>query len=413
MKSLSIRQRIFFGLVILGTVFTIVFAITINLSGEYLEQHYISFAYQEELQRISNEYDKNKYLPNSMHTIGFLASNKNVPELFLKYKPGSHHEILWQNKTYHLFINPLKNDTLYLAFDISVIDEYEKNITFIVIALTLIGVASSIILSLWFTEIMARPVTDLAQIIKKLSPNDTKLSAKTDDQDLKIIEDAIEGYLERLANYLIKEKQFSGITSHELRTPLTTILTTIETLLENNNLEQQTKTRIERIHRSALDMQYVSESLLQLIKFSPEKIEQQNPWPISNVLTELVKEYQLLKRNNEIELIFKCKHEATSTTQPKIVKLIIGNLIRNAFQHTRTGTIKVELLENKITVSDTGSGMSKDIIKKYNQSSTDEILASESGLGLIIVSKLCHQIGWRNSLAENSDGGLVVSIRLD
>jgi len=56
--------------------------------------------------------------------------------------------------------------------------------------------------------------------------------------------------------------------------------------------------------------------------------------------------------------------------------------------------------------------MSKDIIEKYNQSSTDEILASESGLGLIIVSKLCYQIGWNNSLAPNPEGGLVVSIQL-
>jgi signal transduction histidine kinase len=413
MKPLSIRQRIFFGLFILGSVFTSAFAIVIGLSGEYLEKQYINFAYNSELQRINNEYKINKYLPNSTHTIGFLASNNNVPDFFLKYDTGSHHEIFWQNHTYHLFVKPLNNDTLYLAFEISLIEEYEENLTFVVVSLTAIGIISSIILGLWFTGIMARPVTNLARTIKQLSPNDTKLALRTDDQDLNVIEDAIESYLQKLAGFLIKEKQFSGITSHELRTPLTTILATVETLLEDETLEKQTKIRIARIHRSALDMQYVSESLLQLIKFSPEKILHLSPWPISNLLTELIKEYQALKRDNKIDLIFEFQSEYLSTALPEIVKLIIGNLIRNALQHTRAGTIKVRLADNKITVSDTGSGMSEGIIEKYNQSSTDDILASESGLGLIIVSRLCHQIGWQSSLAKNTENGLIVSIQLN
>ena len=413
MKPLSIRQRIFFGLIILGTVFTIAFAMIIGVSGDYLEQHYIDFAYQEELQRVSNEYDTSKYLPNSTHTTGFLASNKNIPDYFLQYSAGSHHDLPWQGKNYHLYVTTLNKDTLYLAFDISVIEEYEKNLTFIVLTLTIIGIISSIILGLWFTGIMAQPVTKLASSIKDLSLNDTTLPSKTGDQDLGVIEDAIENYLQRLAEYLVKEKQFSGITSHELRTPITTILTTVEMLLEDENIQQQTRKRIERVQRSALDMQYVSESLLQLVKFSPEIIEPLPPWPVSDLLNELVKEYQALKRDNKIELLFEYVNEVKSTTKPEIVKLIVGNLIRNALQHTRTGLIKVSLANNKIIVSDSGSGMNEEIMEKYNQSSTDEIIASESGLGLIIVTKLCNQIGWKNSLAKNKDGGLIVSINLN
>jgi signal transduction histidine kinase len=63
------------------------------------------------------------------------------------------------------------------------------------------------------------------------------------------------------------------------------------------------------------------------------------------------------------------------------VTITLGNLVRNAFQYTMQGKVKILVCTDRVSVCDSGPG----------------ITASRrgAGLGLTIVERLCEKLHWR------------------
>ena len=81
------------------------------------------------------------------------------------------------------------------------------------------------------------------------------------------------------------------------------------------------------------------------------------------------------------------------------IKIVVGNLIRNAFQYTHSGTIHIYFEENSI------------VIKNINTQELDLPFQDSFGLGQDLTEKICKKLGWHLE-AEEIEGGLLARLHL-
>lgn len=414
-RYFSVRKRIFTGLLSVGLLVIFAFSLAIKFSNDYLESVILNSNYQDELRAIIESKNQSEiWLPRSTHTYGFLSSRGNVPLAFIEYGEGQYHDVYWNQQRFHLFVSHFdhgiyKNDMLYIAIQINAIERYENQ-------LNLILVFSAVTLSLilvWmaytFTSLISHPVTQLSSQVSQLGANDSYLEYSLGDSDLIPIEEAINGFLKKIQEHLKREKMFSAIASHELRTPISTIRSSLETFIKNCDLEKDDPRQIERIFRAkraVIEMQYITESLLYLAKQDNEASYEREAYQLGPLIKEIIAEHRALLRNDNIVIKLIDKMTSTFNIRHELVKILVGNLLRNALENTFEGEISIELQDHKIQVRDSGKGTPDEILNWINKRNFDDVQEKHIGIGLFLVARLCQQLDWQfkacNQYPENN-----------
>ena len=193
-----------------------------------------------------------------------------------------------------------------------------------------------------------------------------------------------------------KEKLFSVI-AHDLKNPIHALIGFSDLLInEKENLNNEEKDQyIEFIHNSSLQIHNLLDNLLKWaqsqsssIKFNPEIID------VNELIDINISLFKETSQKKQIELIANGKVNNKAYADKNMVNTIVRNLINNALKFTNKGgkiSLSTKTINQQIEVSvtDTGIGMTEDIIKKVLDS--DELYSSAgtmdepgTGLGLAI-----------------------------
>ena len=255
----------------------------------------------------------------------------------------------------------------------------------------LLGISASIIGLLGITILLllrsvSRPAASLGQWARSLSAENLKEPPPDFSYpELNDLAQLIRTSLSSVQESLDREHSFLRHASHELRTPITIMRNNVELfnkIKESNNPErsvQQAKV-MDRIDRASLNMQYLTETLLWLSRQEMQtlpckKIE------LDTLVEELVKEMKYLLDRKDVEL--KIETNQCSVVLPEFpVRIVVGNLIRNAFQHTWEGCITIHQQANHIVISNPQRPLDK---------GPDEL---GFGLGLELTTKLTQKLNW-------------------
>lgn len=182
-----------------------------------------------------------------------------------------------------------------------------------------------------------------------------------------------------------REHDFLRHASHELRTPLTIISGNLQLLRRFYPPEDELETTsFARLERATQHMSLLTETLLWLSRDEsyPLPFEQIN---LQEKIGLLLDRHKELICQSDIEVsqqLAPCTLELPST--PTLI--VLGNLIRNAYQHGAGGWMHIELDSNGC-VTLTNSRMQEG----------DEIspqVTENFGLGLKLVEKLCQRFNW-------------------
>lgn len=230
------------------------------------------------------------------------------------------------------------------------------------------------------------PVTALGQWARSLDSNN--LSQPPPDfsyPELNELAGLIRSSLSSVQESLDHEHSFLRHASHELRTPIAIIRNNVELLhkLENTREPERTLHQakvIERIDRAGLNMQHLTETLLWLGRNEGEVLAGKQ-LQLDSVLLQLVEEMMYLLSKKEVEL----KIETTPCTVflPEVpTRIVLANLIRNAFQHTWEGRITIHQQGNRVVISN----------PQAPADSEQQDLGF--GLGLQLTSQLTKKLGW-------------------
>ena len=196
----------------------------------------------------------------------------------------------------------------------------------------------------------------------------------------------------------LRENFFTNIT-HEFRTPLTVILGLSHELQTSD--KEEVKTKAQTIERQGNGLLMLINQLLDISKI---KSAVGNPdWKNGNIiayLTMVVESYHSYARSRNIDLQFFPKGEVFMDFVPNYVVKVMNNLLSNAFKFTpEYGKVNVSAwCENQqlfVDVSDTGKGMSKEVIshifEPFYQDEND-IQNIGTGVGLALVKQIMNAV---------------------
>ena len=197
------------------------------------------------------------------------------------------------------------------------------------------------------------------------------------------------------------KSEFLSIASHQLRTPLTVVKGYISLILDGTYGEVSKKMvrPLKNVFQSNERLLTLVNDLLNLSRLDAEKIELTlGPTSLEKLISDIVEELQINAKKKGLYI----KTEKSSKSLPEIMadkdklRQVILNIIDNAIKYTQNGgiTIKTEttLPKEKIIISDTGDGMTKEEIANVFQMFTRATAGIKnhtggSGVGLYVAKK--------------------------
>lgn len=267
-------------------------------------------------------------------------------------------------------------------------------------------IALSLMLITWLLmRSISAPVARLNNWTQSLTPE--TLSQPAPDflyPELNQMAKLIQNSLSSVQRSLDREHRFLRYTSHELRTPISVIRNNIE--LQYKVLQQTSsilnpmqRDIADRIDRASITMQHLTETLLWLSREDNEKLPE-TVVEIDKLLLEITEEMRYLLRDKTVDLIINTQPYQFSISAVA-ARIVIGNLIRNAFQHTWEGEVIINQQGPQISI----------INRQFN--ADIDVIPSELGfgLGLQLTAQLTEKLGWfYQNLADEHGHNVILDI---
>jgi signal transduction histidine kinase len=264
-------------------------------------------------------------------------------------------------------------------------------------------IAVTLILITWLImRSISTPVARLNNWTQSLTPEN--LSQPAPDflyPELNQMAKLIQNSLSSVQRSLDREHRFLRYTSHELRTPISVIRNNIELQYKvlqqtSSSLNPMQRDIADRIDRASITMQHLTETLLWLSREDNEKLPE-SVIEIDQLLLEITEEMRYLLRDKTVELIVETYPYQCSISSVA-ARIVLGNLIRNAFQHT---------WEGQVIISQQGSQIS--IVNRQFEADI-EVAPTELGfgLGLQLTAQLSEKLGWSYQNIANEMGHDVI-----
>lgn len=270
-------------------------------------------------------------------------------------------------------------------------------VTIVLLGLAIIGIFYLIIFLVM--RHIAKPIESLYSWAQSLKMD--RLDSEVPNfryKELNSLASIIHGSIDSASSTLKREQEFLQYASHELRTPIA-VLRSNSALLDKISPNPSTQEREirERINRASLTMKGMTETLLWLSRENNELIPN-DCIELSQLVTETSQDLNYLLHGKSIELSIETS-EATLNLPAEACKILISNLIRNAFQHSVSGNI---------TISQR-SGVIK-IVNSHNDLGIDKITNNNVGfgLGLRLCQKLVERFNWSLSMESNQQQHIVI-----
>ena len=293
-----------------------------------------------------------------------------------------------------------------------------------------VAVILSLLIAAIFSQLsskqITKPLLDLKQAVESDHQNLTELTHLP--SEVGVLARAIDQKNHKLEQYLKREQLFTGDVSHELRTPLTIIMGASEVLASQLASDHYLSEFTERISTTAKETSEIISALL-LLSRAPEKLDAPQT-SINNIAVNELERLKYLLRYKTVTYTVVAEQEYSANVRPELLKMALGNLIKNAFQYTDDGEVKVTIDAEKITVTDTGLGIPESMmpllyerferLDQQNDSTplSTDLLADDyasykvegTGLGLSIVQRIMTHMGWQLTHQANTTGGSTFSI---
>lgn len=186
-------------------------------------------------------------------------------------------------------------------------------------------------------------------------------------------------------------KEFSENASHELQTPLAIAKGKLELLTETDLNEDQYR-YVESLEKTINKLSRLSESLSLLSKIDNHEFGNDHTVNISRLIKESINEFREFIIFNNLNIESEIQDNIYIKMHPALAEILWTNLFQNAIKHNiENGTIRVELTESKLVVSNTGKNLSVDPEQLFERFRKNDQSSSSIGLGLSIIERIAKQ----------------------
>ncbi|MBR2638511.1 MAG: HAMP domain-containing histidine kinase [Bacteroidaceae bacterium] len=200
--------------------------------------------------------------------------------------------------------------------------------------------------------------------------------------------------VDRAELYLEQQKQFIGNASHELQTPLAVIGNRIEWLIDSTALQEEQYVELSKIRHTLSGMVRLNRTLLLLTKIDnglfPEVSQVDISGLLRNELEMLVEVYDYKNIDSKVD----APDFFFININESLAKILIGNLVKNAYVHSAPGTsLNIVLDKRHFAVSNSGDAPldEKYIFNRFYHKGAQ----NSTGLGLALVKSICRYYNFK------------------
>jgi len=366
--------------------------------------------------------DPQAELPDTYNMRGFLQrpgeSESRLPENLRGLAEG-YHSLPAARGGSLVLVQRGEGGRLLLVFDA----EQVNALAFFFGAVPLIFVLIVIYIIAWATYRISKravsPVIWLAGVVQHWDPKKPSLDTLAPEQlpldvegEVLVLAQALHDFATQIEAFVERERNFTRDASHELRSPLTVIRIACDVLGAEEDLPPYARRQIKRILSSARDMEALIESFLILAREGDAGLPEED-FVINEVVADEVEKARPLVSDKPVELRIE-EHAAFALHgSPRVLRVILSNLIRNACAYTDAGSVVVHIHHDHICVHDTGCGMSSEELEHAFDPFFRGGLRKEGGqgVGLTIVRRLSARFGWPVSLESEAGKGTLAKVR--
>lgn len=298
----------------------------------------------------------------------------------------------------------------------------------------------SIISAQIISKIITKPIVDISNISKKLSKLDMTWrcnTTRTDEigvlannldtmadklnktiNELTIANKQLQKDIEREKEREKVQTQFFRAVSHELKTPLTIIKGELEGMIYEVGEYKDKEKYLKHCLKVANDMESLIKEILSVAMIKEENFKlNEKEFNMSNTIRNVLKKYQGIAEDKEIEIIKNIQKEYNLTGDERLLENAISNIVSNAVMYSpKKEKVFIEFKNNKVKIENTGIHIeNKDLEQLFNPffrvDKSRNKNTGGSGLGLYIVKTIFdyHNISYK---IENSQNGILFTIKL-
>lgn len=398
-----------------GAVLSIVMAIMLYQGTHDLGQRLVDETLSAELDDYIARRERNpaSLPPSSAVMQGYVSDDEedsHVPD-HLSSLPVGRHDIQIGTLGYRVAVLERGKTRYYMLHDTSWQIRREQRFGWMLALMVVVMTLLSALGGIWISRTVVAPVANLAAKVRHRNPNDWEhpLSEDFPSGEVGELARVFDRHLMRMRAFTERERAFSNDISHELRTALAVILSTTEILLEDDGLDDKQKQRMRRIERAARDMSELGTTLLLMAR--EEKASAAGAaCVVADVVAEAIAEQRYLLGGKSVEVVVSTTPELVLAVDAGLVKILVTNLIRNAFSYTSTGRVTVTLDAQSLIISDTGKGIPAHAIQQVFVRHFRDIASEGAGIGLPLVKRICDRYGWAVRLESEDNKGTLVCV---
>ena len=286
----------------------------------------------------------------------------------------------------------------------------------------LIGAVIALLLGIFLSRTLTRPIRELTQATHAVSEGDLSQQVPVRSSDeLGELAQAFNKMSSELSRSVNSRKQMTADIAHELRTPLSLILGHAEAVhdgvlpptRENFEIIREEATRLEHLVNDLRILSLADAGELSII---PQSIEPQR------LLQEVAAIYQYQTQRKNITLDLDVASPLSNIeVDPGRMTQVLTNILDNALRHTpEAGRIIISAKEVnnqvELAIQDSGPGLKAEdldhIFDRFYRTDSSRQRDGGSGLGLAIARSIVQAHGGQLSAESEAGNGLKVIVRL-
>ena len=303
-----------------------------------------------------------------------------------------------------------------------IMDRQIRNVAFVsLLALALI-VTVVLISSNYYIHTILVPLRAIIDKARKITNGSYGIQIETAYNDeVGELAEAINEMSVKISENERMQTEFISSLSHELRTPLTAITGWSETLLDSDDIDQQTRRGVQIIHK---ETDRLTDMVLELLDFTriqdgrmTMNIELAD---IRSEFEEAVYMYQSRLEQEGVQLVYEESNDEIPeiSCDPKRLRQVFLNILDNAAKHSANGgRVEASIAYNNeivtVEIRDFGPGIPEDelpfVKKKFYKGSSK---ARGSGIGLAVCDEIIAMHDGTLSLKNAEGGGTLVTVEI-
>lgn len=292
---------------------------------------------------------------------------------------------------------------LEIGETMTTLDSIKNSIRFYMLVVLVAALLITLIADYTFSNFLLKPFYLI--IDKKINLVDDPAhynyeNIPTNTDDFKILDNSVNSLMRKINMLFALEKQFIANVSHELLTPISILSTRFENMLSTPNIPLEHETKLYASLKTLNRLKVIINSLLLISKVENNQYLKTEEINLRQEIDDIYEDLEDRIAAKNIKYSVNLIEDFWFTGNKALIHTLLINIINNAIKYNVEGgtlliSSQIDQENYKLTISDTGNGMSKELVEnafdRFKRGNTEE---NGFGLGLAIVQSIAkfHKI---------------------